>query len=69
MFINLVIRSWSSSQAEALFNLLENNTQTEIAIKLGVSQSAINKRLKSSYWKEVETAIRFTSDSIERKWN
>ncbi len=69
MFINLIMRSWSSSQAEALFNLLEHKTQTEIAAKLGVSQSAINKRLKSSYWKEVEKAIRFTSDSIEKKWS
>lgn len=49
------IRRWTQAGAETTFQILfENETQDALALKMGVSQPAIHKRLQAANW----TAIR-----------
>jgi hypothetical protein len=59
--LNVIIADWSKPQAEVVFMLIEEKTQQQIALELGVSQSAVNKRIKLSKWKEIERAINYIS--------
>lgn len=53
-----IISRWSASQAEVIEESLRGNTQVEIATKLGISQSAVNQRLKAANWESIEKLIK-----------
>lgn len=58
-FINKIIAQWTVAQAQVIFEILNNQTQQEIAKELGVSQPSINSRIKNANWKEIEMALTF----------
>jgi hypothetical protein len=67
MYINLIIRQWTVSQAETIYQLLsmEDGTQDKIAKELKMSQPAVANSLRFARWKEVEKGIRFISKELE----
>jgi len=48
-FMDILLRSWSDEQAEALFLNLTGKNQMEISQLLGISQPAVNRRLKAGH--------------------
>lgn len=61
-----LIDNWTSSQAEVIYLVLENETQQQIADQLKVGQPAINNRLRLAKWKEIDRAIRYISALLNR---
>jgi hypothetical protein len=47
-FMDILIHSWSDEQAEAMFLSLTGKNQMEISQMLGISQPAVNRRLKAA---------------------
>jgi DNA-directed RNA polymerase specialized sigma24 family protein len=43
-----LFENWSTPQIEAILLSLLGETQSEVAVKLGVSQAAVHQRLKSA---------------------
>ena len=70
MYINLIIKQWSVSQAETIYYLLsmDEATQAKIAGKLNMSQPAVANSLKAARWKEVEKGIIFISTELEKQY-
>jgi len=56
-FMDILIRGWSDDQAEALFLNLTGKNQVEISQMLGISQPAVNRRLKSGNFDTVHKFI------------
>jgi len=50
--------SRTQNQSEALYGLLINQTQQEIAERLGISQPSVHSRLKSTGWVLMEKILR-----------
>jgi len=48
-FMDILIHSWSDEQAEAMFLNLTGKNQMEISQVLGISQPAVNRRLKAAH--------------------
>jgi hypothetical protein len=69
MYINLIIRQWTISQAETIYHLLtiEDGTQEKIAKVLNMSQPAVANSLRFARWKEVEKGINFISKELEKQ--
>ena len=55
--MDILIRGWSDEQAEALFLNLTGKNQVEISQMLGISQPAVNRRLKSGNFDTVHKFI------------
>lgn len=70
LFINSIIRSWTRTQAETIFLLLEEEdiTQEQIAKKLNMTQPAIAFSLRAAKWKEVEKGINYISKKLENQY-
>ena len=68
-FMDIMIHDWSDEQAEAMFLNLTGKNQMEISQMLGISQPAVNRRLKAAHFDTIHKFInRFeillkTSDS------
>lgn len=57
-----IIKRWTVAQVEVIHESLLAKKQTEIAEKLGISQSAVNQRLKAANWEAIHKLItRFTT--------
>jgi len=56
-FMDILIRGWSDEQAEALFLNLTGKNQVEISKLLGISQPAVNRRLKSGNFDTIHKFI------------
>ena len=56
---DVIITGWSPAQAEAVYWSSCGFTQTEIARKLSIVQSAVNKRLQSAHWNEIDKVFTF----------
>lgn len=52
-----IISRWSAPQAEVIAQSLNAQKQIEIASSLGISQSAVNQRLKAANWEAIEQLI------------
>jgi hypothetical protein len=50
--------SRTENQSEALYGLLKNQTQQEIAEQLGISQPSVHSRLKGTGWVLIEKMLR-----------
>jgi hypothetical protein len=48
-FMDILIHDWSDEQAEAMFLNLTGKNQMEISQMLGISQPAVNRRLKAAH--------------------
>jgi hypothetical protein len=57
-FMDILIHDWSDEQAEALFLNLTGKNQTEISQLLGISQPAVNRRLKAGHSDTVNKFIK-----------
>ena len=57
-FMDILIHDWSDEQAEALFLNLTGKNQTEISQLLGISQPAVNRRLKAGHFDTVNKFIK-----------
>ncbi|MEN8202130.1 MAG: hypothetical protein ABFS28_05990 [Bacteroidota bacterium] len=55
-FMDILIHAWSDEQAEAMFLKLTGKNQMEISQLLGISQPAVNRRLKAAH---SDTIIKF----------
>lgn len=56
-FMDILIHDWSDEQAEAMFLNLTEKNQTEISQLLGISQPAVNRRLKAGHMDTVRKFI------------
>jgi hypothetical protein len=65
-FVNKIISEWTIPQAEVIFKLIEGQTQQEIADNLSVSQPSVNSRIKLAHWKDVELAINYISELVQK---
>lgn len=55
--LDTIIRGWSAQQSEVVSYKLENLTQEEMSQKIGISQAAVNQRLKAASWGAVQKVI------------
>jgi hypothetical protein len=56
---DVIVTGWTAAQAEAVYWSSVGFTQQHIADKLSIVQSAVNNRLKSAHWNEIEEALTF----------
>jgi hypothetical protein len=56
-FMDIMIHDWSDEQAEAMFLNLTGKNQMEISQMLGISQPAVNRRLKAAHFDTVNKFI------------
>ena len=56
-FMDILIHDWSDEQAEAMFLNLTGKNQMEISQMLGISQPAVNRRLKAGHFDTVRKFI------------
>ena len=56
-FMDIMIHDWSDEQAEAMFLNLTGKNQMEISQLLGISQPAVNRRLKAGHFDTVRKFI------------
>lgn len=64
--IEHLTNGWSREQAEAVRGMIEKNTQTGLSKKLGISQSAVHGRIKSSSWHLLNLIIERYKTEIEK---
>ncbi len=56
-FMDILIHDWSDEQAEAMFLNLTGKNQMEISQLLGISQPAVNRRLKAAHCETINKFI------------
>ena len=56
-FMDIMIHDWSDEQAEAMFLNLTGKNQSEISQLLGISQPAVNRRLKAAHFDTIHKFI------------
>ena len=56
-FMDIMIHDWSDEQAEAMFLNLTGKNQMEISQILGISQPAVNRRLKAAHFDTIHKFI------------
>ncbi len=56
-FMDILIHNWSDEQAEAMFLNLTGKNQMEISQMLGISQPAVNRRLKAAHFDTIHKFI------------
>ena len=57
-FMDILIHDWSDEQAEAMFLNLTGKNQMEISQLLGISQPAMNRRLKAAHCETINKFIK-----------
>jgi len=57
-FMDILIHDWSDEQAEAMFLNLTGKNQMEISQLLGISQPAVNRRLKAAHCETINKFIK-----------
>lgn len=65
LLLNIIIDKWTVQQAEVVLKTIEGFNQTDIAKELGISQGAVNNRLKLSNWKEVKKTVNYLKSILE----
>lgn len=56
-FMDILVHNWSDEQSEAIFLSLTGKNQMEISQLLGISQPAVNRRLKAGHFETVRLFI------------
>lgn len=57
VLVDIIVSEWSAAQSEAIYWSSQGLTQQKIADKLSIVQSAVNKRLQSAHWNEIEEVL------------
>lgn len=52
-----ILNQWSTGAAEVVYYLLKGKSEKEIAAELGISQSAVNQRKRSSGWESIQALL------------
>ena len=66
-FMDILIRGWSDEQAEAMFLNLTGKNQMEISQMLGISQPAVNRRLKAAHSDAIHKFIERFEQLLSKK--
>ena len=66
VLIDVILQKWTRSQAEVIAEAIPGANQNEIAQRLGISQSAVNQRLKAAHWNAVKTFIQRYKEIIKK---
>ncbi len=61
----VIIRGWKKGQARVVAQMPFASTQKEIANKLGISQAAVSKALKTSNWASVQDFLRGYEETVK----
>jgi hypothetical protein len=71
MFINMIAKGWTVSQAETIYQMLDMKdiTQKELARQLKMSQPNIAKSLRAARWKEVESGISYINNELNEQYH
>lgn len=64
LLLDAVLQKWTAHQAEAMRYRLQELTEDAISQKVGVSQPAINQRLKAGQWYAIDALLQY----LEKKW-
>jgi hypothetical protein len=67
-FFDLLTERWSIAAAETVYYLLQDMTETQIAKKIGISQSAVNSRKKASGWEAVSKLLKRYEEVVSKNW-
>ena len=57
LVIDTLTLRWSAAQAEVVAGYLEGKTQSKMASEIGISQAAVNYRLKSANWNVIDNIL------------
>ncbi|HYX07468.1 MAG TPA: SatD family protein [Bacteroidales bacterium] len=57
LVIDTLINRWSVAQAEVVAGYLEGKTQSKMASDIGISQAAVNYRLKTANWHVIDRIL------------
>ena len=65
LLLDAVLEKWTQNQAEITLYKLQNFKEEEIAQKIGISQSAVSQRTKTSQWNAIEKLLAWFEKSIK----
>lgn len=66
LYVDNILEKWTSKQAEAIFEKLNNEKEEEIATKLKIYQSAVNQRLSAAQWNRLSEVIKIFEYVIQK---
>lgn len=66
IFINQIINQWSKGQAEVIYLKGEGHTQQKMAEELGISQGAVNNRLRVAKYNDIEKGINYIAKIVKQ---
>lgn len=66
LLLDVIINSWSAQQSEVVYALLNGAKQQEIAKAIGITQAAVNKRLRTANAYAVEETLVFLENEIKK---
>lgn len=64
-YINSIYRQMTAKQAEVIFELLNGETQQQVADKLNRSKSTISQHVTAGRWEEIENIIKNYKQLVE----
>lgn len=67
LLLDAVLQKWTANGAEAVFYRLKDLKEEAISRKVGVSQPAINQRLKAAQWYAVDALLQYFEKTINPK--
>ncbi|MEO5995615.1 MAG: hypothetical protein ABIN89_02860 [Chitinophagaceae bacterium] len=65
LLLDAVLQKWTSNQAEIILFKLKNYKEEQIAREIGISQSAVNQRTKTSQWSAIEKLLSWFEKTIK----
>ena len=65
LLLDAVLQKWTAGGAEAVFYRLKDLKEEAISRKVGVSQPAINQRLKAAQWYAVDALLQYFEKTIK----
>jgi hypothetical protein len=64
LLLDTIIQKTTPPQCQVMLHKLNGRTETQIAHKLNINQSAVNQRSTSAGWKAIETCIKYYENRI-----
>ena len=65
LLMDAVLEKWTSNQAEIVLYKLKDYKEEQIALEMGISQSAVNQRTKTSKWSAIEKLVAWFEKTIK----
>lgn len=63
--LDAVLQKWNASQAQAVLYKLQDLKEEEISKKAGVTQPAINQRLRSAQWYAIDSLLQYFEKALK----